>query len=202
MTIASDSDWSVQTFARDACSRLRAAIGPFRVGIGGTGGSVQAALTERLCRHPRERQGIAAITNDISANENAEFVTRAGALAPKPIAGVETSGCPHTTIREDTSTHPAAVHDMPDELPRLESLFVGSALDKLAAPLSPPRADMTICVSAGDRISRMGSPGFPLSDLLVTDTIGLAPLVGADLRLVRPRFPEDARAADLRIKLT
>ena len=75
--------------------------GPLRVGVGGPVGSGKTALMDLLCKNMRERYDIAAITNDIYTKEDAEFLTRSGALPPERIMGVETGGCPHTAIRED-----------------------------------------------------------------------------------------------------
>ena len=63
------------------------------------------------------RYDIAVITNDIYTKEDAEFLTRAGALAPERIVGVETGGCPHTAIREDASINLAAVADIVRSFP-------------------------------------------------------------------------------------
>ena len=54
--------------------------GPLRVGIGGPVGSGKTALVERLCKQMRDRYDIAVVTNDIYTKEDAEFLTRAGAL--------------------------------------------------------------------------------------------------------------------------
>jgi urease accessory protein len=160
---------------------------PLRVGIGGPVGSGKTALVERLCRFLRDDWNIAVVTNDIYTKEDAEFLTRAGALDPARIAGVETGGCPHTAIREDASINLAAVADMQKKFPGLDVIFVESGGDNLAATFSPELADITIYVidvSAGDKIPRKGGPGITRSDLLVINKIDLAPLVGASLEVM------------------
>lgn len=160
---------------------------PLRVGIGGPVGSGKTALVERLCRFLRDDWNIAVVTNDIYTKEDAEFLTRANALSPDRIAGVETGGCPHTAIREDASINLAAVADMQKKFPGLDVIFVESGGDNLAATFSPELADITIYVidvSAGDKIPRKGGPGITRSDLLVINKIDLAPLVGASLEVM------------------
>jgi urease accessory protein len=158
--------------------------GPLRVGIGGPVGSGKTALTDALCKHMRDTYDIAVVTNDIYTKEDAQFLTRSGALAPERITGVETGGCPHTAIREDASINLAAIADMNRKFPGLDMIIVESGGDNLAATFSPELADITIYVidvSAGDKIPRKGGPGITRSDLLVINKIDLAPLVGADL---------------------
>ena len=158
--------------------------GPLRVGIGGPVGSGKTALTDALCKTMRDTYDIAAITNDIYTREDAEFLTRSGALVPERIMGVETGGCPHTAIREDASMNLAAVDDMVERFPDLELIFIESGGDNLAATFSPELADITlyvIDVSAGEKIPRKGGPGITRSDLLIINKTDLAPLVGADL---------------------
>ena len=157
---------------------------PLRVGIGGPVGTGKTALLDRLCKAMRDDFNIAAITNDIYTREDAEFLTRSGALDPDRILGVETGGCPHTAIREDASMNIAAVSELNVKFPGLDVIFIESGGDNLAATFSPELADITIYVidvSAGDKIPRKGGPGITRSDLLVINKTDLAPLVGADL---------------------
>ena len=158
--------------------------GPLRVGIGGPVGSGKTALTDALCKAMRRDYDVAAITNDIYTKEDAEFLTRSGALPIERIEGVETGGCPHTAIREDASINLAAVAAMRRRFPALDLILIESGGDNLAATFSPDLADITIYVidvSAGDKIPRKGGPGITRSDLLVINKTDLAPLVGADL---------------------
>jgi urease accessory protein len=166
---------------------ISASPGPLRVGIGGPVGSGKTALVDRLCKHLRDRFDIAVVTNDIYTREDAEFLTRSGALNPERIRGVETGGCPHTAIREDASINLAAVAELTDRFTTLDLLFIESGGDNLAATFSPELADLTIYVidvAAGDKIPRKGGPGITRSDLLVINKIDLAPLVGASLEVM------------------
>jgi urease accessory protein len=161
--------------------------GPLRVGIGGPVGTGKTALMDALCKTFRDKLEIAAITNDIYTNEDAEFLTRAGSLAPERILGIETGGCPHTAIREDASINLAGVAQLTKTFPDLDLLLIESGGDNLAATFSPELADITIYVidvSAGDKIPRKGGPGITRSDLLVINKIDLAPLVGASLEVM------------------
>lgn len=166
---------------------MRSPHGPLRVGIGGPVGSGKTALMEALCKALRNRYEIAAITNDIYTKEDAEILTRAGALPPERIMGVETGGCPHTAIREDASINLDAVRQMHERFPGLDIVLIESGGDNLAATFSPELADITlyvIDVSAGEKIPRKGGPGITRSDLLVINKIDLAPFVGARLEVM------------------
>ena len=161
--------------------------GPLHVGIGGPVGSGKTALTDALCKRLRDRFELAVVTNDIYTKEDAEFLTRSGALPPERIRGVETGGCPHTAIREDASINLAAIAELRTAFPTLDLVLVESGGDNLAATFSPELADLTIYVidvAAGDKIPRKGGPGITRSDLLVINKIDLAPLVGASLEVM------------------
>ena len=163
------------------------ASSPLRVGIGGPVGSGKTALTLALCKALRDRYDIAAVTNDIYTEEDAQFLVRNEALAPERIIGVETGGCPHTAIREDASINLEAVARLVQRFPSLEVVFVESGGDNLAATFSPELSDLTlyvIDVAAGDKIPRKGGPGITKSDLLIINKIDLAPMVGASLEVM------------------
>ncbi|MDJ1158975.1 urease accessory protein UreG [Chelatococcus sp. SYSU_G07232] len=165
----------------------RSPHGPLRVGIGGPVGSGKTALMEALCKRLSGRFDLCAITNDIYTKEDAEILTRVGALPPERIMGVETGGCPHTAIREDASINLAAVETMTRRFPALDLVLIESGGDNLAATFSPELADLTIYVidvSGGEKIPRKGGPGITRSDLLVVNKIDLAPYVGADLSVM------------------
>ena len=158
-----------------------------RLGVAGPVGSGKTALVEALCRRLRDHLQLAVVTNDIYTHEDAQFLTRVGALEPERIRGVETGGCPHTAIREDCSINRAAVAELEDQFPGLDLVLVESGGDNLAASFSPELVDLCIYVidvAAGDKIPRKGGPGITRSDLLVINKIDLAPLVGADLAVM------------------
>ncbi len=160
---------------------------PVKIGVGGPVGSGKTALVDRLCKSLRDRYAIAVVTNDIYTKEDAQFLTRSGALAPERILGVETGGCPHTAIREDISLNREAVERLIRDLGPLDILFVESGGDNLAATFSPELVDASIYVidvSAGDKIPRKGGPGITRSELLLINKIDLAPMVGASLEVM------------------
>jgi len=160
---------------------------PLRVGIGGPVGSGKTALTLLLCKTMREKWNVAAVTNDIYTQEDAQFLVRNEALTPDRIIGVETGGCPHTAIREDASINLEAVARLNERFPGLDVIFVESGGDNLAATFSPELSDLTlyvIDVAAGDKVPRKGGPGICKSDLLIINKTDLAPHVGASLEVM------------------
>lgn len=160
---------------------------PLKIGIGGPVGSGKTALVETLCRRLRDSYDLAVITNDIYTREDAEFLTRRGALPPERILGVETGGCPHTAIREDVSVNLEAAAELGRRFPGMRLMLIESGGDNLAATFSPELVDATIYVidvAEGDKIPRKGGPGITASGLLVINKIDLAPYVGADLAVM------------------
>ncbi len=159
----------------------------FRIGIAGPVGSGKTALLDALCKNMREKYSLAAVTNDIYTQEDAQFLVRSQSLTPDRIKGVETGGCPHTAIREDASINIEAIEELETKFKDLDIVFVESGGDNLAATFSPELVDLTIYVidvSAGDKIPRKGGPGITKSDLLVINKIDLAPYVGASLEVM------------------
>jgi urease accessory protein len=154
------------------------------IGIGGPVGSGKTALVDLLCKRMRDRFSLAVVTNDIYTDEDAEFLMKSGALPLERIRGVQTGGCPHTAIREDTSINRDALDELRRQVPDVQILFLESGGDNLAASFSPELVDVSIYVidvAGGDKVPRKGGPGVTRSDLLVINKIDLAPYVGADL---------------------
>ena len=154
------------------------------IGVGGPVGSGKTALIDTLCKRLRDRYSLAVVTNDIYTHEDAEFLMRSGALPIDRIRGVQTGGCPHTAIREDTSINHEALDELRGRFPDVEIVFLESGGDNLAASFSPDLVDVSIYVidvAGGDKVPRKGGPGVTRSDLLVINKTDLAPHVGADL---------------------
>jgi urease accessory protein len=157
---------------------------PVRVGIGGPVGSGKTMLTLRLCEVLREKYSMVAITNDIYTVEDAQFLARNHALPEDRIMGVETGGCPHTAIRDDTTMNAVAIEQLQERHPDTKLVLLESGGDNLSATFSPELVDafiFVIDVAEGDKIPRKGGPAIRYSDLLIINKTDLAPLVGADL---------------------
>ncbi|HEY5793033.1 MAG TPA: urease accessory protein UreG [Chthoniobacterales bacterium] len=155
-----------------------------RIGIGGPVGSGKTMLVLRLCEWLRGEFDMAVVTNDIYTREDAEFLVRNQALPAERVRGVETGGCPHTAIRDDTSMNDAAVAELRQSFPELQLILIESGGDNLSATFSPELVDVfiyVIDVAQGDKIPRKGGPAIRRSDLLLINKISLAPHVGADL---------------------
>jgi len=162
-------------------------MSPLRLGIGGPVGSGKTMLVLRLCQWLRETYSLAVITNDIYTREDAEFLVRNQALPADRVLGVETGGCPHTAIRDDTSMNLAAVAALEQSHPDLQLILIESGGDNLSATFSPELVNSfiyVIDVAEGDKIPRKGGPAIRYSDLLLINKIELAPYVGADLSVM------------------
>ena len=158
-----------------------------KVGIGGPVGSGKTQLIERITRALDGEVSMAAITNDIYTTEDAKILAREGILPKDRIIGVETGGCPHTAIREDTSMNEAAYEELIERHPDLELVFVESGGDNLSATFSPELVDFSIYiidVAQGEKIPRKAGQGMIKSDLFVINKTDLAPYVGADLQVM------------------
>jgi urease accessory protein len=100
---------------------------------------------------------------------------------------VRTGCCPHTAIRDDITANLAAVEELV-EAHDPELVLVESGGDNLTATFSYGLIDAQIFVvdvAGGDKVPRKGGPGVIRSDLLVINKVDLAPLVGADLEVMR-----------------
>lgn len=159
----------------------------FRIGVAGPVGSGKTALVDVLSRRFWPKINLAVVTNDIYTREDAEFLIRQGTLPADRVRGVETGGCPHAAIREDSSMNLEAIADLERAHAGLAMVFIESGGDNLAAAFSPELVDISlyvIDVAAGDKIPRKGGPGITRSNLLVINKIDLAPHVGASLEVM------------------
>ncbi len=158
-----------------------------KIGIGGPVGAGKTQLIERLTRALSQDISMAAITNDIYTIEDAKILSRNSVLPLDRIVGLETGGCPHTAIREDTSMNQAAIDRLEQEHPDLEIVFVESGGDNLSATFSPELVDFSIYiidVAQGEKIPRKAGQGMIKSDLFIINKTDLAPHVGADLTVM------------------
>lgn len=176
----------------DRPRRVRQPGEPLRIGIGGPVGSGKTALVAALCRQLRDELSLAVLTNDIYTTEDADFLRRHAVLPDDRIAAVQTGGCPHTAIRDDITANLDAIDDLiaghAGGADQLDLILVESGGDNLTATFSSGLVDVQIFVvdvAGGDKVPRKGGPGVTFSDLLVVNKTDLAPLVGADLDVMR-----------------
>lgn len=158
-----------------------------KIGVGGPVGSGKTALIERITRALDGEVSMAVITNDIYTTEDAKILARDGLLPVDRIIGVETGGCPHTAIREDTSMNEDAIEELMSRHSDLELVFVESGGDNLSATFSPELVDFSIYiidVAQGEKIPRKAGQGMIKSDMFVINKTDLAPHVGADLQVM------------------
>lgn len=101
---------------------------------------------------------------------------------------MQTGGCPHTAIRDDITANLDAIDDLIEGNDKLDLILVESGGDNLTATFSSGLVDVQIFVvdvAGGDKVPRKGGPGVTYSDLLVVNKTDLAPMVGADLDVMR-----------------
>ena len=160
---------------------------PICIGIGGPVGAGKTQLIERITRRLDGEISMAAITNDIYTIEDAKILAANGVLPLDRIVGIETGGCPHTAIREDTSMNSAAIEELKAKHPDLQIIFVESGGDNLSATFSPELVDFSVYiidVAQGEKIPRKAGQGMIKSDLFIINKTDLAPYVGADLSVM------------------
>ena len=159
-----------------------------RIGVGGPVGSGKTALVAALCRLLTPEMSIVVVTNDIFTREDAEALRRMRVLDDDRIVPVETGCCPHTAIRDDISANLDAIEQLEAFHEPVDVTFVESGGDNLTAVFSRALVDHQIFVldvAGGDKVPRKGGPGVTTADLLVINKTDLAPLVGADLEVMR-----------------
>ncbi|MGD9530158.1 urease accessory protein UreG [Pseudonocardia sp.] len=158
-----------------------------RIGVGGPVGSGKTALVAAVARSLAPRLNLAVVTNDIYTTEDADFLRRAGVLAPERVEAVQTGCCPHTAIRDDITANLDAVELLEERFGDLDLVLVESGGDNLTAVFSRGLVDrqvFVVDVAGGDKVPRKGGPGVTTADLLVINKTDLAPLVGADMAVM------------------
>ncbi|AGC62306.1 MULTISPECIES: urease accessory protein UreG [Mycobacterium] len=171
----------------DRPRRVRKPGEPLRIGVGGPVGSGKTALVAAICRQLRDELSLSVLTNDIYTTEDADFLRKHAVLPDSRITAVQTGGCPHTAIRDDITANLDAIDDLIAAHDALDLILVESGGDNLTATFSSGLVDVQIFVidvAGGDKVPRKGGPGVTFSDLLVVNKTDLAPLVGADLKVM------------------
>ncbi|MFZ8329986.1 urease accessory protein UreG [Staphylococcus aureus] len=157
---------------------------PIKIGIGGPVGAGKTQLIEKVVKRLSKEMSIGVITNDIYTKEDEKILVNSGVLPESRIIGVETGGCPHTAIREDSSMNFAAIDELLERHDDIELIFIESGGDNLAATFSPELVDFSIYiidVAQGEKIPRKGGQGMIKSDFFIINKTDLAPYVGASL---------------------
>lgn len=165
-----------------------------RLGIGGPVGSGKSMLIERVVPVLAKRgYRISIISNDVISKEDADrmranLATKQGLLPENLVIGVATGGCPHTAVREDPSMNMSIIEELEARHGGLDLIMIESGGDNITTTFSPLLADYFIYiidVAGGDKYPRKGGLGIEGCDLLVINKVDLAPLVGADLGVMK-----------------
>ena len=165
-----------------------------RIGIGGPVGSGKSMIIEQIVPVlAKKGYSVSIISNDVISKEDADrmrlnLATRRGLLAENLVVGLATGGCPHTAIREDPSMNMSVIEEMERTHPGLDLIIIESGGDNITTTFSPLLADYfiyVIDVAGGDKYPRKGGLGIESCDLLVINKTDLAPLVGADLQVMK-----------------
>jgi urease accessory protein len=164
-----------------------------RVGVGGPVGSGKTMLIEQVVPLLSAKgYNIGIISNDVVSKEDAErmrknLATERGLMPEDLVIGLATGGCPHTAVREDPSMNLSVVEEMESKYADLDLIIIESGGDNITTTFSPALADYFIYiidVTGGDKYPRKRGLGIETCDLLVINKIDIAPIVGADLRIM------------------
>ncbi len=165
-----------------------------RVGIGGPVGSGKTMLIEQFVPLLSQKgYKTAIVSNDVVSKIDADRMRRnlaseQGLLPESLVIGLATGGCPHTAIREDPSMNISVVEEIESKHNEdLDLIIIESGGDNITTTFSPALADYFIYiidVSSGDKYPRKRGLGIESCDLLVINKIDLAPLIGADLKVM------------------
>ena len=164
-----------------------------RVGIGGPVGSGKTMLIEMVAPILISKgYKLGIISNDVISKEDADrmrknLATEKHLMPEELVIGLATGGCPHTAVREDPSMNISVVEEMESKHNDLDLIIIESGGDNITTTFSPALADYFIYiidVSGGDKYPRKRGLGIETCDLLVINKIDIAPLVGADLKIM------------------
>jgi urease accessory protein len=164
-----------------------------RVGVGGPVGSGKTMLIEQVVPLLSAKgYNIGIISNDVVSKEDSErmrknLATDRGLMPEDLVIGLATGGCPHTAVREDPSMNLSLVEEMEVNHGNLDLIIIESGGDNITTTFSPALADYFIYiidVTGGDKYPRKRGLGIETCDLLVINKIDIAPIVGADLKIM------------------
>lgn len=165
-----------------------------RIGIGGPVGSGKTMLIEQFVPLLSQKgYKTAIISNDVVSKIDADrmrknLASERGLLPESLVIGLATGGCPHTAVREDPSMNISVVEEIEAKHNSdLDLIIIESGGDNITTTFSPALADYFIYiidVSSGDKYPRKRGLGIENCDLLVINKIDIAPLIGADLKVM------------------